>query len=175
MVGARAVVERVIGPYTYKHVLLGAKAGRLMSVRIVKLLGPTLCGFIEGTVGGKRGGEASIALGASEAVREMVLRLHKDDIEGIQDELAKLTTVALDSEHEPRLSDIFDDHFAGHYDWMLEWTAFVLEANFKSFFAGAGIAALVNKAMAMISALPSQPTSTGTSTASQPAASTHQA
>jgi hypothetical protein len=174
---AREVVEKVIGEHTYKVTLLGAKAGRAMSIRIVKLMGPTLSSFVEGVAGGKGGGEQSLALGASEAVREVALRLTEADCASIMDELAKFTTVALDPAHEPRLFDIFDDHFAGHYDCMLAWVAFALEANFKSFFVGAaGARSLVQKVMTLLSsASPSPPAPTGTSTGSPPASTTAQA
>lgn len=171
---AREVVEKVIGGLAYKVTLLGSKAGRAMSVRILKLLGPTLAGFVEGTIG-KRDGAGAIALGASEAMREIALRLNEPELASIMDELAKFTTVAIDDKREPRLSDIFDDHFAGHYDWMMSWAAFAFEVNFRSFFAGAGIAALAAKLMSLVEALPSPPASTGTSTVSRPAGDTAQA
>jgi hypothetical protein len=171
----RETREKTIGEFTYKVTLLGAKAGRTMSVRLLKILGPTVAAFVEGTVGAKSGdGDISLAVGASEMVREVVNRLSIDDVTVIQDEFAKQTTVVLDSEHEPRLTDIFDDHFAGHYDDLISWTRFALEVNFTSFFAGSvGPRGLIGRLMTLIASnSKSPPASTGTSTASPPASTT---
>lgn len=171
---AREVVEREIGGHVYKVTLLGAKAGRTMIVRLLKLLGPTLAGFVENTVTGKGDGIESIALGIAEAFRQLAEKIHADDIGAISDELAKFTSVVIDHERQPQLDRVFDDHFAGKYDCMLQWLAFALEANFSSFFGGsAGAKTLLGRVMTAIASMStSRPASTGTSTESQPANTT---
>jgi hypothetical protein len=184
---ARDVREIVIGEHTYRLTLLGAKAGIAMSVRLLRMMGPTLASFVEGTWQAKGDGAASLVVGAAEAVREIAARLTAEQCAHEMAELAKLTVVVLDAEHEPRLSDVFDDHFSGHYDHLLGWLRFALEENFQSFFGGAGqpsqpgransspMAALMALITQLASASPSPPASTGTSTASPPVASTARA
>lgn len=173
---ARDVLEHEIGGLTYKVTLLGSKRGLAMSVRIVKILGPTLSSFVDGVSGGKGDGIESLALGGSDALREICARLQPDELASIAEELAKLTTVVIDDKREPRLIDIYDDHFAGHYDALMKWLAFALEVNFRSFFAGtAGVRALAVRLMALIESQSKPQTSTGTSTESPPADTTAQA
>ena len=173
---ARDTVERQLGEHVYKVTLLGAKAGRAMSVRLLKLLGPALSSFLEGLAVGKDG-EQALALGAAEAMRALVKQLTAEDCASIMDELAKATVVVLDAEREPQLDRIFDDHFAGRYDQMLQWFAFALEVNFRSYFLDwLSDRGLLDRVMRLIASASQSPTaSTGTSTASPPAATTAQA
>lgn len=174
---ARDVCETVIGEHTYRVTLLGAKAGMAMSVTLLKILGPALSTFVEGVVVGKHGGEASLALGAADAVREITARMNAAELQSLMLELAKHTVVVLDQEREPQLSSIFDEHFSGRYDHLLAWFKFSLEVNFGSFFVGSVSGArLIERLTTLIaSASPSPPASTGTSTASPPADTTVQA
>lgn len=174
---ARDVLEKEIAGHRYQVTLLDAKAATRMGVRLLKLMGPTTAGFIEGTAGGRGGAEQSIALGLSDAIREITTRLTGDELVSIMEELAKLTVVALDAEHHPRLSDIFDDHFCGRYDVMMAWLKFSLEVNFRSFFGGSvGAASLAKRVWTLIeSRLQSPKESTGTSTGSPPVDTTAQA
>lgn len=172
-----AVCERDIAGRVYQTTLLGSKAGTRMSVRLLKLMGPTTSSFVDGLAGGRGDGEQSIALGVSDALREISTRLTGDELLSLMEELAKRTTVTLDAEHQPRLSDIFDEHFSGKYDEMMAWLKFCLEVNFQSFFGGSvGAAALARRIWTLIeSRSKSPPTSTGTSTASPAADTTAQA
>jgi hypothetical protein len=168
---ARATKERVIGGVTYRVTLLGAKAGRAMSVRLLKLIGPTLASFLEGTVSGDTSGGQALAIGAADALREIAKHVTIGELEAISDELAKFTTVVIDAEHEPQLFAIFDDHFAGRYDCLYGWLAFAIEANFAGFLGGSeSLGTLLARARAMIASIStSQKQSIGTSTASRPA------
>jgi hypothetical protein len=173
---SREVKEREIAGQVYKVTLLGAKQGRAMSVRLLKLIGPTLSSFVEGTVHGSDGA-ASIAIGAADAVRELAKHMSAEELAAISDELAKFTTVVIDAELEPQLFAIFDDHFAGRYDAMVGWLAFAIEANFASFLGGsANLGALLGKVKAAIESVSKfQRASTGTSGASQPVGTSAQA
>jgi hypothetical protein len=174
----RAVKEKVIGGHRYEVTLLGAKQGRAMLVRLMRSLGPATAGFIEGTLHAKGDITVSLASGASDAIRELSQRITEADFAAISDELARFTVVHLDAEHAPKLDAIFEEHFVGRYDVMLQWFAFGLEANFSSFFAGTASdkSTLAERFKSLMSLLPQSPqASTGTSTASQPAPTTGQA
>jgi hypothetical protein len=175
----RAAEERVIGDFTYRVTLLGAKAGVAMAVRLAKLLTPSAANGVEGLVGSRSDGLGSFAVGIGECLRELAARITPAELAQLQAELAQWTTVIIDAEREPQLNQIYDEHFAGHYDWMMEWFAFALEANFRSFFAGsagAGVVAQVVKLAGLMEQLApqsaSQPASNGTSTESPQAGAT---
>ena len=174
----RAVKEKVIGGHRYEVTLLGAKQGRAMLVRLMRSLGPATAGFIEGTLHAKGDITVSLVSGASDAIRELSQCVTEADFAAISDELARFTVVHLDAEHAPKLDAIFEEHFVGRYDVMLQWFAFGLEANFSSFFAGTASdkSTFAERLKSLMSLLPqSPPASTGTSTASQPAPTTGQA
>src|SRR5436853_6321040 len=177
--------ERVIGEHTCRVTLLGARAGVAMAVRLAKWLAPSAANGVEGLVGSRSDGFGSFAVGIGECIRELVLRVTAEELAAVQAELAKQTIVVIVDEREtrePTLHSIFDDHFAGHYDALMAWFAFALEANFRSFFAGtagasADVVAAVERLWQLMQRLSppaseSPVTSNGTSTASQPAAGT---
>jgi len=171
----RAVKDKVIGGHRYEVTLLGAKQGRAMLVRLVRLMGPATAGFIEGTLHAKGDLTVSLASGASDAIRELSQRITEAEFAAVSDELARFTVVHIDHEHAPKLFDVFEEHFAGRYDVMLHWFGFALEANFSSFFAGtaSGKSTLAERLKGLMSLLaPSPPGSIGTSTESQPAPTT---
>lgn len=163
---ATEVRERRIGSHTYRVTQFGAKQGRALFVRILKLAGPSLSAALSSIAQGKPGAfEAVIAVGLSQGFYEFAARITEDEVGSVLDDCAKHTVVVI-GEKEPRLSDIFDQHFAGRYDEMLSWAAFVLECNYGSFFVGSNGAGLLSRFRAVLSASPSPSTSTGTSNAS---------
>jgi hypothetical protein len=173
------VEERQIGDYTYRVTLLGASAGCRMAVRLAKLLAPSAANGLEGLTGSRSDGLGSLAVGIGECLRELTARITPDEFTSLAAELARNTTVAVDAEHEPTLSAIYDEHFAGHYDWLMAWFAFAMEANFRSFFAGtsgAYAAALVAQLAGLMERFgqvsASRQASSGTSTESPQAAAT---
>jgi hypothetical protein len=173
------VEERVIGEYTYRVTLLGASAGCRMAVRLAKLLAPSAANGLEGLTGSRSDGLGSLAVGIGECLRELTARITPDEFTSLAAELARNTTVAVDAELEPTLSAIYDEHFAGHYDWLMAWFAFAMEANFRSFFAGtsgAYAAALVAQLAGLMERFgqvsASRQASSGTSTESPQAAAT---
>jgi hypothetical protein len=163
--------EKQIGDYTYRVTQFGAKQGRGLLVRMIKMAGPALGGALSALARGNKGEfEAAIASGLSQGIYELAERLTEAEFASVTDEMAKLTVVVLDGDKEPRLSGIFDDHFAGRYDEMLQWVAFVWEVNYGSFFGGStDRVGMVRRLWSTLSASPSPSTSTGTSTASRPA------
>jgi len=166
------VREITIGEHTYYVTQLGTKSGLRKLVQMAKMLGPGMGAFVGGVGRGNQGDlESALAQGFGEAVHEMAVRLDEVQISALVDEFAKNTTVRVSDELQPRLSDIFDDHFAGRYDAMVRWLRFCWEINFSSFLGGSAGRSL-SGLWKMFLASQSRPTSTGTSTASQPAGAT---
>ena len=158
--------ERTIGEHTYRVSQFGAKHGRGMLVRLVKLAGPSLGAALSALAQGKLSEfEAALAYALSQGVFELSERLNADEFSSVLDDFAKHTVVVI-GDKEPRLSDVFDQHFAGRYDAMLQWAGFVVECNYGSFFVGSNGAGLLSRLRAVLSASPSPSTSTGTSSAS---------
>ena len=106
----------------YTLTLLGARQGLGVLTRLKTLFAGALKG------GGTT--EEKIA-GALDALTET-------DVTFLCDTFAKLCTVRI-GEKEPRLSDLFDEHFSGSYEALIHWLLFCLEANFSSFLGLAGI------------------------------------
>jgi len=168
--------EKRIGAHNYRVTLLGAKQGRAMLVRLVRMGGPGLGSFVGGIGRNASSVDSALALGAGDAIHDLTTRLREDEIGGLMDEFALQTVLVQSAQIELRLSDVFDDHFAGRYDEMLAWVRFCLEVNFASFFGvSSGSAGALAKLWKMLSALQSQPTSTGTSGASPAVNATPQA
>lgn len=174
----RTPQEKLICGTVYRVTPLGAKAGRVMAVRLLKLLGPMTASFVDGVVRDPSDGTGALAIGASDAIRELTQRIATADVETISDELAKTTVLVLDGDREPLLSSLLDDHFAARYDAYSQWLGFALTVNFASFFgvsaAEPGAAAgLWQRLSQLVESLSTSPrASTGTSTASQPAENT---
>ncbi len=158
--------ERKIGAHTYRVSQLGAKAGRSMLLRLIKMVGAGAAAGISGLgYGAAASVEELIARGSGDAIGELLKRLEETEVNAILDELAKHTEVIVDDKHAPVLFEIFDMHFAGAYDEMIAWARFALEVNFASFFAGSsGFGSAIKNLLAKAKSLSTSPsTSTGTS------------
>lgn len=177
--------ERLIGEHMYRVTQLGAKPGRAMLVRLVKLLGPGIGSFVGGI--GRVGPppskpnelqleameESGLALGFADGIHELCARLNEKDFGELVDQFARHTVVVVSDELQPQLTEIFDQHFAGRYDLMLKWLAFCLEINFGSFFGGAADSRSgLLRMWKVLSTYKSRSTSTGTSTESPPVSDT---
>lgn len=134
---AHTTEERRLGDTTYRVTTIGALKGRGLMVRLGKLGGQSLASFLDGLASGKTVLDAAVAVGIAEAIREISARLTEEEFAAICDELA-LHTILVFDEKEPRLKDVFDTHFAGNYGELVQWFAFALEVNFRSFFGGSG-------------------------------------
>lgn len=161
--------ERRIGATTYRITQLPTRRGRALLVRIVRLLGPGAGSFVGGLGRGRTGIDAALALGIADGVHDLCSRLNDEDLGVICDEFSQYTVVVQSRDVELKLSQIFDDHFAGRYDELLAWLRACCEVNYASFFGGASGGDLLAKVMQVLSKWTSQPTSTGTSTVSPPA------
>jgi len=165
--------EKRIGGVTYRVTQLPAKRGRSMLVRFVRLVGPGAGSFVGGLGRSKdQTFDGGLALGIADGLHDLCLRLNDDDLSAICDEFATYTIVVKSRDVELRLSDVYDDHFAGRYDEMFAWLRYCCEVNFASFFAVSSSASgLLGRLTKLLSVLQPLPTSTGISTGS-PAAST---
>lgn len=138
-----------IGGKNYEVYELGAKKGRQVLTRLLRLLGPALGGMSEG----KGDAEARIA----SALGKLVESLTDADTDYFCDTFAAVTNVEMEG-RMPLLSDVFDLHFKADYLNMFKWLAFCFEVNFGSFLAGlggpGGLAALAGKAAASSSESP---------------------
>lgn len=159
--------ERRIGATVYRITQLPAKRGRAMLVRFVRLFGPGAGAFVGGLGRSKAAVlDGALGLGIADAMLDLCTRLSEDDLAVICDQFAEFTVVIVSRDVERRLSDVFDDHFAGKYDEMLSWLKACCEVNFASFFAGSSLGAGLPKLMDLLSRWQPQPQSTGTSTES---------
>lgn len=165
--------EKRIGGVTYRVTQLPAKRGRSMLVRFVRLVGPGAGSFVGGLGRSKdQTFDGGLALGIADGLHDLCLRLNDDDLSAICDEFATYTIVVKSRDVELRLSDVYDDHFAGRYDEMFAWLRYCCEVNFASFFAVSSSASgLLGRLTKLLSVLQPLQTSIGTSTGS-PVAST---
>lgn len=168
--------ERHIDGLRYTVTHMPTRKGLALLVRLTKILGPGLGAFLGGAgraarLPGESGTEVALALGTSDAVHDLCERLDAGELQFAIDELARCTTVQVERD-EPVLADIFDDHFAGRYDVLLRWLRFALEVNYARTFTDGTGSGVWSRLMTVLSALQSQPASTGPSTGSPPAGAT---
>jgi len=196
---AREVREKQIGPYLYRVTQLGALEGERWAWKLAKLVVPSMAAAADGfaaapvkpsepgsggTAGaaGREGTEGfaemlAMFIGASWGVTRLVELVDPAEVELLQLVLAKHTEVVIERDLTPNLGKVFDEHFAGHYDWLAQWFAFALEVNFSSFFAvsassnARALAGRMVKLMASLSQPPSPPRP-GPSTESSQASTT---
>jgi hypothetical protein len=109
----------VIGSYEYEVTQLGGKEGRRLGARLGKV-------FVRLASGG-----ADVNAGLLHAFAG----IDEDLVDLVCDKLSECTTVKMQNGKQPRLSDIFDEHFAGNYGEMLLWLRFAIRVNFESFLA----------------------------------------
>jgi tail assembly chaperone len=129
----REVQNHTVDNQTYRIQQLGAKQGRLVLGRLLRLAGP--------------------AAEADDPITKLLGALSDSEIDFLCDTFAKTTRVAGTNangqEVELELSGIFDDHFAGRYGAMIKWLWACLQCNFGSFIEGLGISADKLQALAM--------------------------
>ncbi len=123
---------RTIGEHEYTVYQLGAKEGREILRRLVKVLGASFDVVArEWGTGGFTSNLPAMARGAVAVVEN----LEGPDLVAFCDAFGKSSTVRL-GEKNPKVADVFDLHFAGNYDEMVLWLVFALEVNYAGFFRG---------------------------------------
>lgn len=124
------IESKQIGSYTYTVTQLDALRGRRAAVRLGNILG--IAGSAAGDANsGELGGTLATAIG------KVLERLTEEQFDYFCDLFAEQTTVSgPDYKGQPQLSEVFATHFADRYGDMIQWFAFCLEVNFKSFIGG---------------------------------------
>jgi hypothetical protein len=121
----RDVKSKVIDAYNYRIQQLGAKQGRAVLARLMKLMGPIADADNEG-----------------EAFAKIAASISDDDLDYFCRVFGAATQfhAVTDDKRVFQLDEAtFDEHFAGRYGEMLKWLWACIDANFANFFAGLGI------------------------------------
>lgn len=121
------IQTRTIGVDTYEIEVLPTGLGRPLLVRITRELAPIL-----GAVAKGASESASAALG--EALSHLG-SLSEETIAECERVFGAHSCVVESRDKKPRVSAVFDDHFAGRYDALAKWIYACAEVNFGSFFA----------------------------------------
>lgn len=122
--------NKVIGDSTYRARQLPAGEGRRAFARLVRFLGPALAGLTSGEK------DKGANLGATLA--GLASALTPEDVDYFCDTFGAVNDVK-NGDDWPRVSAVFDIHFAGKYGEMMKWIAWNIELNFGSFFADLGL------------------------------------
>ncbi len=125
------VKSKTIAGHEYKVRQLVATKGRLVMLTLARIIGP------------------AAALAASAKDKQSVMgdiitavlqNVTADDFTSLCNTFAESTDLVIHEDgkrpREPKLSTVFDLHFAGEYQAMIEWLVFCVEVNFGSFFEG---------------------------------------
>ncbi len=121
----RTPQRRTIGSHTYEVIPLGATEGSAVLARVLKVAGPVV-EKLAGAEGDNTGPAAFAALATNVTPEDMLFFCNT---------FSRFTTVDIGVKW-PKLSDIFDEHFAGNYGELLQWLSFAVETNYASFFGG---------------------------------------
>lgn len=116
---------------SYRTTALGAKKGRAVFLRFLKIIGA-----------GAEGAASKISKGswssAIAGLAGMIERASEDDLEFLCAAFSPVTTVRVSgSSTEVRLSDVFEVHFAAKMRSMFAWLIWCLESNYADFFGEA--------------------------------------
>lgn len=143
----REVREHVIDGFTYKVEKLGAKVGKRVLARMIRIVGP--------------------AIEAENTLEKLCSSLTDEHLDFLCDTLAAATRFS--PEDNPKnvewlLKDQFDDHFSGRYGAMMKWLKASVETNYVNFFEELGLTpalleALMKSANPLMSTPPTSPTS----------------
>jgi hypothetical protein len=119
--------------------MLGAKQGKTVLVRLIRIIGP------------------AIEAAGNEQIGTLMSALTDAEIDFLCDTFAKTTRVcgtnANGQSVELALDGIFDDHFAGKYDTMLKWLWACLNTNYAAFIEGLKRNPAARQALAMQAAM----------------------
>jgi hypothetical protein len=130
-----------IGDTTYEIQTFGTKKGQAVLLRLFKTLGPAAA---EITSRGFDGIGQALVLASTNT--------SDADLTFVLDSLAEQTTVYLPTTTTAgsgavgiKLSDLYDNHFAGRWDEWALWIGWGVRVNFQSFFSGKAFGAILEK------------------------------
>lgn len=115
----RQTKSKVICDTEYEVTQLGAIKGTKVFTRVLRLMGPA---FLDKSPG------------------KFFDSLKEEDVEYLCQTFSPLTLV----KGQGQLDGIFDVHFAGRYDALVQWLVFCLQVNFGSFLEGKGLGAALD-------------------------------
>lgn len=125
------IESKQIGSYTYTVTQLDALRGRRAAVRLGNVLG------IAGSAVTGESPAEDVGATFLSAVGKILERLTEEQFDYFCDLFAEQTAVSgPDYKGQPQLSEVFATHFADRYGDMIQWFAFCLEVNFRSFIGG---------------------------------------
>ena len=149
----REVQSHEIDGCQFKIQQLGAKQGKTVLARLLRLVGP--------------------AAESDTPIDRLMAALTDAEVDFLCDVFSKTTRVCATNANgqatELPLEGIFDDHFAGRYDLMMKWLWACLNANFASFIRGLGLDPAKIRDQAMKAAMgPTAVSGASSSTSSAP-------
>jgi hypothetical protein len=117
----RDVQEHVIDGFTYKVEKLGAKIGKRVLARMIRLVGP--------------------AIEAENTLDKLCTAFSDEQLDFFCDTFAAATRFSAEDKPEIEflLKDKFDEHFAGRYGAMMQWLKASVETNYANFFDELGL------------------------------------
>lgn len=117
----RETVSKSIDGFEYQIQQLGAKQGKTVMARMLRVFAP--------------------AAEASDPIAKLAAALTDAELDFLCDTFAKVTQFSAADKPQAvlRLSDFFDDHFAGRYGAMVKWLWACVEVNYGTFLADVGL------------------------------------
>lgn len=129
--------EKQIGENLYEVTLLDARTGYRLGLKITKALarGARKGGELDDVKGGETLRVAMLGK-VIQGLANAIESLPEEDLTHVIETFAKTTSIRMGENSAPPLSKVFDLHFAGKYDEMLQWIEFCLEVNYGPLVAG---------------------------------------
>lgn len=134
--------EKQIGANVYVVEQFGAKQGRNVLFRLIKMIGPSFAEMAKAD-----GGDAEGAL--ADALRAFAGTADESDFDALCEAFASKSKVKLEAQFasgpkavEMDLAKVFDSHFAGNYGEMIGWLVFAAQTNFADFLDGNPLSAM---------------------------------
>lgn len=120
-----AKTER-IGRYNYRCMQLGARESGRVFFRLMHLVAPVLKDL---NVKDVTSLEGAIMSGIANAL----VAAKYEDFEELCNSFAKSSEVELTSDQWPKVSAVFETHFAGAFEEQIQWLIFCVKTNYASF------------------------------------------
>ena len=118
----------------YSMTMLPPKVARKLLLKIWGIVAPILDGVIEKNPDIEKLAEKKVGLNLlNGAFAASADRLSEADLDWAMNELADITNVHMGGDETPKLSRVFDAHFAGKIGIMFRWFAWGLQVQFADF------------------------------------------
>lgn len=124
--------EIEVGDYRYRITKLTAGVGKQGLVRLMRVVGAGL----EALPNGVSDVESLEDSDTIKIAGRVIQGLEVQDVDYFCDVFKGSTVILLDDDKEPKLSSVFDLHFAGRYMEMFQWLGACLMFNYGDFLEG---------------------------------------